>query len=99
MVPGHEIVGHVVEVGSDVTKFEIGQAVGVGVFVNSCRESTAFKSNLESYCEKGPVGSYNGRDYNGEVQYGGYYRPNVELVTSVMRPSATFNAALAARTN
>ena len=78
MVPGHEIVGHVVELGSAVTKFKIGQAVGVGVFVNSCRECDACKSNLESYCENGPVGAYNGHDYNGEVQYGGYSK---EIVT------------------
>jgi alcohol dehydrogenase (NADP+) len=78
MVPGHEIVGHVVEVGSGVTKFKVGQTVGVGVFVNSCRECDACKANLESYCERGPVGSYNAHDYNGEVQYGGYSK---EIVT------------------
>ena len=78
MVPGHEIVGHVIEVGSAVTKFKVGQTVGVGVFVNSCRECDACKANLESYCEKGPVGSYNATDYNGEIQYGGYAK---EIVT------------------
>jgi uncharacterized zinc-type alcohol dehydrogenase-like protein len=78
MVPGHEIVGHVVEVGAGVTKFKVGQTVGVGVFVNSCRECDACKANLESYCERGPVGSYNARDYDGEVQYGGYSK---EIVT------------------
>jgi uncharacterized zinc-type alcohol dehydrogenase-like protein len=78
MVPGHEIVGHVVEVGPEVTKFKVGQTVGVGVFVDSCRECDACKSNLESYCEKGPVGSYNGYGYNGDVEYGGYSN---EIVT------------------
>ncbi|MFM6977611.1 MAG: NAD(P)-dependent alcohol dehydrogenase [Micrococcales bacterium] len=78
MVPGHEIVGHVVEVGSAVTKFKVGQTVGVGVFVDSCRECDACKANLESYCEKGPVGSYNAYGYNGEVEYGGYSK---EIVT------------------
>ena len=78
MVPGHEIVGHVLEVGSDVTKFKVGQAVGVGVFVDSCRECDACKANLESYCEKGPVGSYNATSYQGDVQYGGYSN---EIVT------------------
>ena len=78
MVPGHEIVGHVLEVGSDVAKFKVGQAVGVGVFVDSCRECDACKANLESYCEKGPVGSYNATAYNGDVQYGGYSK---EIVT------------------
>ncbi len=78
MVPGHEIIGHVVEVGSAVTKFQVGQAVGVGVFVDSCRECDACKSNLESYCERGPVGAYNGYGYDGSVQYGGYSK---EIVT------------------
>lgn len=78
MVPGHEIVGHVLEVGSAVTKFVVGQTVGVGVFVDSCRECEACQANLESYCEKGPVGSYNARAYSGEVEYGGYSQ---EIVT------------------
>jgi uncharacterized zinc-type alcohol dehydrogenase-like protein len=78
MVPGHEIVGHVLEVGPEVTKFKVGDTVGVGVFVDSCRECDACKSNLESYCEKGPVGSYNGYSYSGDVEYGGYSK---EIVT------------------
>jgi uncharacterized zinc-type alcohol dehydrogenase-like protein len=78
MVPGHEIVGHVVEVGSAVTKFKAGDTVGVGVFVDSCRECDACKADLESYCEKGPVGAYNGYGYDGEVQFGGYSQ---EIVT------------------
>lgn len=78
MVPGHEIIGHVVEVGPGVTKFKVGETVGVGVFVDSCRECDACKSDLESYCEKGPVGSYNGYGYDGAVEYGGYSK---EIVT------------------
>jgi uncharacterized zinc-type alcohol dehydrogenase-like protein len=78
MVPGHEIVGHVVEVGASVSKFKVGQAVGVGVFVDSCRECDACKSDLESYCERGPVGTYNGFGYDGELQLGGYAQ---EIVT------------------
>ncbi len=78
MVPGHEIVGHVLEVGPGVTKFKVGDTVGVGVFVDSCRECDACKSNLESYCEKGPVGSYNAKSYSGDVEYGGYSK---EIVT------------------
>ena len=78
MVPGHEIVGHVIEVGTEVTKFKVGQTVGVGVFADSCRECDSCKANLESYCEKGPVGSYNATAYNGDVQYGGYSK---EIVT------------------
>ena len=78
MVPGHEIIGEVVEVGSQVKNFTVGQSVGVGVFVDSCRECEACKSNQESYCEKGPVGSYNAVGYDGEIQYGGYSK---EIVT------------------
>ena len=78
MVPGHEIIGEVVEVGSQVKNFSVGQSVGVGVFVDSCRECDACRSNQESYCEKGPVGSYNAIGYNGQVEYGGYAK---EIVT------------------
>ena len=78
MVPGHEIIGEVVEIGSAVKNFKVGQSVGVGVFVDSCRECDACKSNQESYCEKGPVGSYNAVGYDGEIQYGGYAK---EIVT------------------
>ena len=78
MVPGHEIIGEVVEIGSEVKNFKLGQSVGVGVFVDSCRECDACKSNQESYCEKGPVGSYNAIGYSGDVEYGGYSK---EIVT------------------
>jgi alcohol dehydrogenase (NADP+) len=78
MVPGHEIIGEVVQIGSAVKKFSVGQSVGVGVFVDSCRECDACKSNQESYCEKGPVGSYNAMSYDGQVEYGGYAK---EIVT------------------
>lgn len=79
MVPGHEIIGHVVEVGSAVTDFKIGDAVGVGVFVDTCRVCDACVAGLHSYCEKGPVASYNAINYEGEVEYGGYAK---EIVTN-----------------
>ena len=72
MVPGHEIAGIVREVGSDVTKFAPGDQVGVGVFVNTCMECDNCKAGLENYCVKGFVPTYNGKDYDGTVQYGGY---------------------------
>jgi uncharacterized zinc-type alcohol dehydrogenase-like protein len=78
MVTGHEMVGHVVEVGSDVKKFKVGQTVGVGVFVDSCRTCDACKADQESYCEKGPVPSYNGYAHDGSVELGGYSQ---EIVT------------------
>ena len=72
MVPGHEIAGIVQEVGSEVTKFAPGDRVGVGVFVETCMECDNCKAGLENYCVKGFVPTYNGKDYSGEVMYGGY---------------------------
>jgi len=59
-VPGHEIVGHVSAVGDQVTKFKVGETVGVGCLVDSCRECASCKAGLEQYCEVGFVGTYNG---------------------------------------
>jgi uncharacterized zinc-type alcohol dehydrogenase-like protein len=72
MVPGHEIAGIVSEVGSGVTKFEVGDRVGVGCLVDSCRECDNCKAGLEQYCTGGGVGTYNALDKNGEPTYGGY---------------------------
>jgi alcohol dehydrogenase (NADP+) len=72
-VPGHEIVGHVKAVGSAVTKFKVGEAVGVGCMVESCRECKPCKEGLEQYCEKGMVGTYNSNvSYEGGYTKGGY---------------------------
>lgn len=72
MVPGHEIAGVVSEVGSGVTKYQVGDRVGVGCMVDSCRECENCKAGLEQYCVKGNVGTYNALDKNGEPTYGGY---------------------------
>jgi uncharacterized zinc-type alcohol dehydrogenase-like protein len=72
MVPGHEITGLVSAVGSEVTKFRPGDRAGVGVFVDSCRLCPNCQAGEEQYCIKGFVPTYNGRDYDGEVTYGGY---------------------------
>jgi uncharacterized zinc-type alcohol dehydrogenase-like protein len=72
MVPGHEIAGVVTEVGSGVTKFTVGDRVGVGCLVDSCRECENCEAGLEQYCTKGNVGTYNALDKNGEPTYGGY---------------------------
>ena len=72
MVPGHEIAGVVAEVGSGVTKYAVGDRVGVGCFVDSCRECEYCTQGLEQYCVKGMTGTYNDRDKNGEPTYGGY---------------------------
>ncbi|MFD7442243.1 NAD(P)-dependent alcohol dehydrogenase [Streptomyces sp. NPDC059909] len=72
MVPGHEIAGIVTEVGPGVTKFAVGDRVGVGCLVDSCRECDNCKAGLEQYCTGGSVPTYNGLDKNGEPTYGGY---------------------------
>ncbi|MFE0174434.1 NAD(P)-dependent alcohol dehydrogenase [Streptomyces sp. NPDC059002] len=72
MVPGHEIAGVVTEVGSGVTKFTVGDRVGVGCMVDSCRECENCKAGLEQYCAQGNIGTYNALDKNGEPTYGGY---------------------------
>lgn len=72
MVPGHEIVGHVSKAGPAVKKFKEGDLAGVGVMVDSCRVCANCKADEEAYCEKGMVGTYNARDYNGQLTFGGY---------------------------
>jgi alcohol dehydrogenase (NADP+) len=73
VVPGHEIAGVVTAVGSEVTKYEIGDRVGVGCFVDSCRECDNCKAGLEQYCTgTGMVGTYNAVLNDGEKTYGGY---------------------------
>ncbi|ELS55950.1 NAD(P)-dependent alcohol dehydrogenase [Streptomyces viridochromogenes] len=72
MVPGHEIAGIVSEVGSGVTRYKVGDRVGVGCLVDSCRACENCKAGLEQYCTGGNVGTYNAIDKNGEPTYGGY---------------------------
>ena len=73
MVPGHEIVGRVAEVGDQVRKWKAGDTVGVGCFVDSDRECEACRAGEEQYCEKGPTLTYNGYERDGKTPtYGGY---------------------------
>lgn len=72
IVPGHEIVGKVTQVGKDVKAFKVGDTVAVGCMVDSCRQCASCHENLEQYCEKGPILTYNSRDKNGQITYGGY---------------------------
>jgi uncharacterized zinc-type alcohol dehydrogenase-like protein len=60
-VPGHEITGHVSAVGGSVTKFKVGDIVGVGCMVGSCRRCLSCDDGMEQYCDHGFVGTYNGR--------------------------------------
>lgn len=73
MVPGHEIAGIVTEVGSEVTKYKVGDRVGVGCFVDSCRECEYCTAGEEQYCNNpGMVGTYNGVGRDGKPTQGGY---------------------------
>jgi len=73
LVPGHEIAGIVTEVGSEVTKFAVGDRVGVGCFVDSCRECAQCLAGEEQYCDNpGMVGTYNGVGRDGQPTQGGY---------------------------
>lgn len=73
MVPGHEIIGRVAEVGTGVKKFKVGDLVGVGCLVDSCRTCASCKDDLENYCEKGMIGTYNCEDpKRGGLNQGGY---------------------------
>ena len=69
---GHEIVGRVAEVGSDATLHAVGDRVGVGCMVNSCRECENCRAGQEQYCLKGNTQTYAGVDRDGTVTQGGY---------------------------
>jgi uncharacterized zinc-type alcohol dehydrogenase-like protein len=72
VVPGHEIVGTVTEVGSDVTRHHVGDRVGVGCMVNSCGECDNCRNGDEQYCTQGMVPTYAGSDRDGTTTQGGY---------------------------
>jgi uncharacterized zinc-type alcohol dehydrogenase-like protein len=72
-VPGHEIVGKVTRIGKSVSKFKVGQNVGVGCLVGSCRKCESCRAGLEQYCQVGFIGTYNGEDkISGGHTFGGY---------------------------
>ncbi|MGV0969296.1 NAD(P)-dependent alcohol dehydrogenase [Empedobacter sp.] len=73
VVPGHEIIGRVKEIGSEVTKFKVGDLVGVGCMVESCQHCHSCDEGLEQYCENGFTGTYNSKNSkHGGITYGGY---------------------------
>ncbi len=73
MVPGHEIAGIVKSVGKAVTKFKVGEHVGVGCFVDSCRTCSACKSHEEQYCNEGATFTYNSNErVTKKPTFGGY---------------------------
>lgn len=73
MVPGHEIVGIVSQVGTKVTRYKIGDRVGVGCFVDSCRMCDPCRKGFQQYCVNGMVTTYNGLERDGKTPtHGGY---------------------------
>lgn len=68
----HEIAGIVKEVGSNVRRFKVGDHVGVGTYVNSCRDCEYCNDGLEVHCARGSVFTFNGVDVDGTVTKGGY---------------------------
>ncbi|NOT96846.1 MAG: NAD(P)-dependent alcohol dehydrogenase [Nitrospira sp.] len=96
MVPGHEIVGRILRIGSMVTRFHVGETAGVGCFVDSCRTCPACREGSEQYCEAGMLLTYSGRDKDGQVTQGGYSTQIVVNENYVLRIPATLSPAGAA---
>jgi uncharacterized zinc-type alcohol dehydrogenase-like protein len=73
MVPGHEIAGVVTKVGASVTRYKVGDHVGVGCLVDSCRRCEPCKRGLQQYCEEGATFTYNATERDGKTPtFGGY---------------------------
>lgn len=73
MVPGHEIVGRILDVGDKVTRFKVGELAGIGCFVDSCRTCENCKAGLEQYCDVSLSATYNAYEQDGKTPtYGGY---------------------------
>ena len=96
-VPGHEIVGRVTAVGSGVKKFKVGDSVGVGCLVDSCRTCPNCQTGLEQFCDNGMVMTYGSTDkYFGTPTLGGYSQSIVVTEDFVLRMPANLNLAAAA---
>jgi len=72
MVPGHEIVGRITQIGSEVKNFVVGELAGIGCFVDSCRTCPSCLAHQEQHCDNHVVGTYNSLDKEGHPTYGGY---------------------------
>lgn len=97
MVPGHEIIGTVISVGSEVTKVKTGDRAGVGCFVDSCRTCPSCEAGLENYCEHGFTGTYNSMTRDGKtLNFGGYSEQIVADERFVLKVSEKLDPAGAA---
>lgn len=72
LVPGHEIVGYVKQVGANVSRYKVGDCVGVGCMVNSCGHCDACDHHQEQFCQKGAIFTYNSLEADGNITKGGY---------------------------
>ncbi len=96
-VPGHEIIGKITNLGNEVTKFKVGDLVGVGCMVDSCRTCDSCKKDLEQYCLNGFTGTYNGYDKHlGGHTFGGYSEKVVVDEAFVLRIPENLDAAAVA---
>jgi uncharacterized zinc-type alcohol dehydrogenase-like protein len=96
LVPGHEIVGTVAEIGPEVTGHAVGDRVGVGCMVNSCGQCTNCRNGDEQYCAEGMVPTYGGADRDGTITQGGYSTHVVVDAGFVLSVPASLDLAAAA---
>ena len=97
IVPGHEIVGRVKQVGKQVTRFKVGDMAGVGCFVDSCRECDPCRRGLEQFCEKGAAWTYNATEMDRTTPtYGGYSSQIVVAERYALKVPAGLDPARAA---
>ncbi|WP_405368798.1 MULTISPECIES: NAD(P)-dependent alcohol dehydrogenase [unclassified Nonlabens] len=100
IVPGHEIIGKVSQIGNGVSSYKVGDLVGVGCMVDSCQTCSACKDDLEQFCDNGMVGTYNGKDKIGGADsdhtFGGYSTSITVREEFVLRVPENLDARAAA---
>ncbi len=97
MVPGHEIIGEVIEIGSQVTKFKLGDRAAIGCLVDSCGDCESCRIDLEQFCQKGSSGTYNGLEQDKKTPtQGGYSDVIVARESFCLKVSPKLDMAAAA---
>lgn len=96
LVPGHEIVGMVTDTGSHVTRFQIGDWVGIGSIIDSCRTCSPCEAGLEIYCDEGATPSFGGADRSGQMTFGGFSNKYVVSESYAVRIPSELDPARAA---
>ncbi len=96
-VPGHEIIGKVTQIGNEISGIQVGDLVGVGCLVDSCRTCESCQKDLEQYCLNGFTGTYNGKEkYLGTQTFGGYSEKIVVDEHFVLKVPTNLNPAAVA---